>query len=163
MQPLAERMRPRTLDDYIGQNHLVGEDAVGKDVGLDDVGQFFVREIVVVRDLTGPKLALGRTDCGLNGIDATVVISWIKTERAELRREQVGGLLGPAEQAVCGGSRHPDPGVAARVEFADGIGAVHEPAVLRVRGRCTARRPCHSCAGRPCWFRELQFRPLRHA
>lgn len=27
-QPLAERMRPRTLDDYIGQKHLVGEGAV---------------------------------------------------------------------------------------------------------------------------------------
>lgn len=28
MAPLAERMRPRTLDDYIGQQHLVGEGAV---------------------------------------------------------------------------------------------------------------------------------------
>lgn len=28
MQPLAERLRPRTLDDYIGQKHLVGESAV---------------------------------------------------------------------------------------------------------------------------------------
>ena len=27
-QPLAERMRPRTLDDYIGQKHLVGPGAV---------------------------------------------------------------------------------------------------------------------------------------
>ena len=27
-EPLAERLRPRTLDDYIGQNHLVGEEAV---------------------------------------------------------------------------------------------------------------------------------------
>lgn len=28
MEPLAERMRPRTLDEYIGQKHLVGEGAV---------------------------------------------------------------------------------------------------------------------------------------
>ncbi|MCL2596670.1 MAG: replication-associated recombination protein A [Paludibacter sp.] len=28
MQPLAERMRPKTLDDYIGQKHLVGKNAV---------------------------------------------------------------------------------------------------------------------------------------
>ena len=28
MQPLAERLRPRTLDQYIGQQHLVGEGAV---------------------------------------------------------------------------------------------------------------------------------------
>jgi len=27
-QPLAERLRPKTLDDYIGQRHLVGEQAV---------------------------------------------------------------------------------------------------------------------------------------
>lgn len=27
-EPLAERMRPRTLDDYVGQRHLVGEGAV---------------------------------------------------------------------------------------------------------------------------------------
>jgi len=27
MQPLAERMRPKTLDDYIGQHHLTGEHA----------------------------------------------------------------------------------------------------------------------------------------
>ena len=28
MEPLAERMRPKTLDEYIGQKHLVGEGAV---------------------------------------------------------------------------------------------------------------------------------------
>ena len=28
MQPLAERMRPQTLDEYVGQQHLVGEKAV---------------------------------------------------------------------------------------------------------------------------------------
>ena len=27
-EPLAERLRPRSLDDYIGQKHLVGEGAV---------------------------------------------------------------------------------------------------------------------------------------
>ncbi len=28
MQPLAERMRPETLDNYIGQKHLIGENAI---------------------------------------------------------------------------------------------------------------------------------------
>ena len=27
-EPLAERMRPKTLDEYVGQKHLVGEGAV---------------------------------------------------------------------------------------------------------------------------------------
>ena len=28
MKPLAERLRPTTLDNYIGQQHLVGEGSV---------------------------------------------------------------------------------------------------------------------------------------
>ncbi|KAA6307486.1 Replication-associated recombination protein A, partial [termite gut metagenome] len=28
MKPLAERLRPNTLDEYIGQKHLVGEGAI---------------------------------------------------------------------------------------------------------------------------------------
>lgn len=32
MQPLAERMRPQSLDDYIGQKHLVGENAILRQV-----------------------------------------------------------------------------------------------------------------------------------
>ena len=28
MEPLAERMRPRTLDDYVGQEHLVGKNGL---------------------------------------------------------------------------------------------------------------------------------------
>ncbi|NCB68907.1 MAG: replication-associated recombination protein A [Bacteroidia bacterium] len=28
MQPLAERLRPQTLDDYVGQKHLIGEKAI---------------------------------------------------------------------------------------------------------------------------------------
>lgn len=28
MQPLAERLRPKTLDDYVGQKHLIGEKAI---------------------------------------------------------------------------------------------------------------------------------------
>ena len=28
MQPLAERLRPTTLETYIGQQHLVGEKAI---------------------------------------------------------------------------------------------------------------------------------------
>ena len=28
LQPLAERLRPKTLNEYIGQKHLVGEKAI---------------------------------------------------------------------------------------------------------------------------------------
>ena len=36
-EPLAERMRPRTLDDYVGQKHLVGPNAVLRN--MIDVGR----------------------------------------------------------------------------------------------------------------------------
>lgn len=36
-EPLAERMRPRSLDDYVGQKHLVGEGAVLRN--MIDVGR----------------------------------------------------------------------------------------------------------------------------
>lgn len=28
MQPLAERLRPKTLEEYIGQSHILGEDKI---------------------------------------------------------------------------------------------------------------------------------------
>src|SRR5690606_5819032 len=28
MRPLAERMRPKSLDEYVGQSHIVGQDAI---------------------------------------------------------------------------------------------------------------------------------------
>ena len=40
MQPLAERLRPRTLDEYIGQKHLVGPGAVLRK--MIDAGRIFV-------------------------------------------------------------------------------------------------------------------------
>ena len=39
MQPLAERLRPTTLDDYIGQKHLVGENGKARKVAFDVVAR----------------------------------------------------------------------------------------------------------------------------
>ena len=43
-QPLAERLRPKTLDGYIGQKHLVGEGAVIHEAVLN---QFDFNEILI--------------------------------------------------------------------------------------------------------------------
>ena len=41
--PLAERLRPQTLDDYIGQKHLVGPDAVlRKMIDSGRISSFFL-------------------------------------------------------------------------------------------------------------------------
>ena len=45
-QPLAERLRPRTLDEYIGQKHLVGEGAVlRKMIDSGRVPSFYFTEV----------------------------------------------------------------------------------------------------------------------
>ena len=44
-EPLAERLRPRSLDDYIGQRHLVGEGAVIRRSGGGVRETFTVRKI----------------------------------------------------------------------------------------------------------------------
>ena len=36
--PLAARMRPRTLDEYIGQEHIVGEGDFGVNVPVPGLG-----------------------------------------------------------------------------------------------------------------------------
>ena len=43
MQPLAERLRPRTLDDYIGQSHVVGQGAILRQmIESGDVSSFIL-------------------------------------------------------------------------------------------------------------------------
>ena len=43
MQPLAERLRPKTLDDYIGQKHLVGPGlSCGKMIDAGRISSFIL-------------------------------------------------------------------------------------------------------------------------
>ena len=54
--PLAERLRPQTLDDYIGQKHLVGPDAVlRKMIDSGRISSFIL---------------LGTSGCGQNDLGA---------------------------------------------------------------------------------------------
>ena len=40
--PLAERLRPKTLDDYIGQKHLVGQGAILRQmIELDIISAYY--------------------------------------------------------------------------------------------------------------------------
>ena len=50
MKPLAERLRPSTLADYIGQKHLVGEGAVLRQMIESVLGQTFCRVELVLAD-----------------------------------------------------------------------------------------------------------------
>jgi putative ATPase len=78
-QPLAERMRPRTLDEYIGQQHLVGEGAVLRKMleaghipsfllwGPPGVGKTTLASIVA-RTLDAPFYTLSAINSGVKDV-----------------------------------------------------------------------------------------------
>lgn len=77
--PLAERMRPRSLDDYIGQKHLVGENAVLRKMlesgrlssiilwGPPGVGKTTLAKIMAVR-LERPFYILSAVSSGVKDV-----------------------------------------------------------------------------------------------
>ena len=83
MQPLAERMRPETLDDYIGQQHLVGTKAVLRRAieagrvpsfilwGPPGVGKTTLANIIA-KALKRPFYALSAINAGVKDIRETI-------------------------------------------------------------------------------------------
>jgi len=83
MQPLAERMRPKKLDDYIGQTHLVGEGAVLRQAiqtgqipsfilwGPPGVGKTTLASIIA-NQLERPFHALSAINSGVKDIRETI-------------------------------------------------------------------------------------------
>ena len=90
MQPLAERLRPRTLDEYIGQQHLVGEGAVLRNMiesghissfilwGPPGVGKTTLAQIIANR-LETPFYTLSAVTSGVK--DVREVIEKAKNSR----------------------------------------------------------------------------------
>ena len=123
MQPLAERLRPQTLDDYIGQRHLVGEGAVirrmieQKNVssfilwGPPGVGKTTLANIIA-KSLEVPFFTLSAVTSGVK--DVREVIDKAKSSRFfgkgnpilfidEIHRfskSQQDSLLGAVEQGI---------------------------------------------------------------
>ena len=100
MEPLAERLRPRTLDDYIGQEHLVGEGAVLRRMidsgriasfilwGPPGVGKSTLAQIIANR-LETPFYTLSAVTSGVKDVRDVieghrVVVSSIRSHRFSL-------------------------------------------------------------------------------
>ncbi len=81
--PLAERMRPRTLDDYVGQQHLVGKDAVLRSSiqkgqipsiifwGPPGVGKTTLAQIIA-KELKRPFYLLSAINSGVKDVRAAI-------------------------------------------------------------------------------------------
>ncbi len=121
--PLAERMRPRTLDDYVGQKHLVGEGSILRDMvksgnlssfilwGPPGVGKTTLAKIVATQ-LKRPFHVLSAINSGVK--DVREVIDKAKSQRFfdspapilfidEIHRfskSQQDSLLGAVEQGT---------------------------------------------------------------
>ncbi len=123
MQPLAERLRPKTLDEYIGQKHLVGKGAVLRNMidsghissfilwGPPGVGKTTLAQIIAHK-LETPFYTLSAVTSGVK--DVREVIEKAKSNRFfnaaspilfidEIHRfskSQQDSLLGAVEQGV---------------------------------------------------------------
>ena len=107
MQPLAERMRPKSLDDYVGQKHLVGQGAVLRQAiesgqlpsfvlwGPPGVGKTSLAKIIA-QQLDIPFFTLSAVNSGVKDVRETIE----KARRSQFfdRPNPVLGLPDPAFQ-----------------------------------------------------------------
>ena len=86
--PLAERLRPRTIDEYIGQEHLVGKNGVfRKFFETGNVPSFILWGPPGVGKTTLARIIAQRTQAEF--IDFSAVTSGIKEIRAIIDRKSV--------------------------------------------------------------------------
>ena len=86
-EPLAERLRPRTLDDYIGQQHLVGEGAVlRKMIDAGRISSFILWGPPGVGKTTLAQIIANRLETPFYTLSA--VISGVKDVRDVIEKAQ---------------------------------------------------------------------------
>ena len=94
-QPLAERLRPRTLDDYIGQQHLVGEGAVlRKMIDAGRISSFILWRPPGVGKTTLAQIIAHRLETPFYTLSA--VTSGVKDVRDIIERAQKGRFFNEA-------------------------------------------------------------------
>jgi putative ATPase len=94
-EPLAERLRPRTLDDYIGQKHLVGEGAVlRKMIDAGRISSFILWGPPGVGKTTLAQIIANKLQAQFFTLSA--VTSGVKDVREVIERAQKGRFFNEA-------------------------------------------------------------------
>ena len=94
-EPLAERLRPRTLDDYIGQKHLVGEGAVlRKMIDAGRISSFILWGPPGVGKTTLAQIIANRLETPF--YTRSAVTSGVKDVRDVIERAQKGRFFNEA-------------------------------------------------------------------
>ena len=94
-EPLAERLRPRTLDDYIGQKHLVGKGAVlRKMIDAGRISSFILWGPPGVGKTTLAQIIANRLETPFYTLSA--VTSGVKDVRDVIERAQKGRFFNEA-------------------------------------------------------------------
>ncbi len=94
-EPLAERLRPRTLDDYIGQKHLVGEEAVlRKMIDAGRISSFILWGPPGVGKTTLAQIIANKLETPFFTLSA--VTSGVKDVRDVIERAQKGRFFNEA-------------------------------------------------------------------
>ena len=94
-EPLAERMRPRTLDEYVGQKHLVGEGAVlRKMIDAGRISSFILWGPPGVGKTTLAQIIANRLETPFYTLSA--VTSGVKDVRDVIERAKGGRFFGSA-------------------------------------------------------------------
>ena len=92
-QPLAARLRPRTLEEYVGQKHLLGPGKVLRRlIESDQVSSMIFWGPPGVGKTTLARIIAQRTQAEF--IDFSAVTSGIKEIRAIMQRAEEGRRLG---------------------------------------------------------------------
>ena len=95
VEPLAERLRPRTLDDYIGQKHLVGEGAVlRKMIDAGRISSFILWGPPGVGKTTLAQIIANKLETPFFTLSA--VTSGVKDVRDVIERAQKGRFFNEA-------------------------------------------------------------------
>ena len=94
-EPLAERLRPRTLDDYIGQKHLVGEGAVlRKMIDAGRLSSFILWGPPGVGKTTLAQIIANKLECPFYTLSA--VTSGVKDVREVIEKAKKGRFFNEA-------------------------------------------------------------------